>query len=42
MVSFWIKLIDTGEVVYDPSSEWNAIDSVSPDVRVRIRDVPTD
>jgi hypothetical protein len=42
MVSFWIELIDAGQVLYDPAAGWNEIESVPPEVGLRIRDVPID
>jgi hypothetical protein len=42
MVSFWIELIDNGQIFWDVHGEWHIREPVSDAVHQRIRGVPTD
>lgn len=42
MVSFWIELIDNGQIFWDADGEWHIREPVSDAIHQRIRGVPTD
>jgi hypothetical protein len=42
MVSFWIDLIDDGQISWDADGEWHIREPVSDSIHQRIRGVPTD